>query len=174
MPDWTTHTIKANGLEIAYHRTDENSGKPALLLLHGYTDNGLCWTPVARFLEAEYDVIMPDARGHGHTRGPVANMAVELLASDAAAFIEALGLDRPTLLGHSMGGMQALALAANYPDRVRAAVLEDPPFMDADNFMPTPEEQSQLEQDAREAALFRQRPLDERIAQCRIENPGWP
>jgi N-formylmaleamate deformylase len=173
MPEWTTHTIEANGLEIAYHRTGENSGKPPLLLLHGYTDNGLCWTPVARYFAPDYDVIMPDARGHGHTRGPVENMAVDLLAADAAAFIEALGLDRPAVLGHSMGGMQTLALAANYPDLVRAAILEDPPFMEADSFTLSPEEEAQLELDAREAALFRQRPLEERIAQGRADNPNW-
>lgn len=174
MPDWTDQVIEANGLEIAYHRTGENSSKPPLLLLHGYTDNGLCWTPVARHFESNYDVIMPDARGHGQTRGPVENMAVDLLAADAAAFIDALGLDKPAVLGHSMGGMQALALAANYPDRVRATVLEDPPFMHAESFTPSPEEEAQLALDAREAALFRQRPLEERIAQCRAENPGWP
>lgn len=173
MPDWSTQFINANDLEIAYHRTGENTGKPPLVLLHGYTDNGLCWTPVARYFEPDYDVIMPDARGHGHTRGPVENMAVDLLAEDAAAFIRALRLDRPAVLGHSMGGMQTLALAANYPDLVRAAVLEDPPFMDAESFTPSPEEQVQLEQEAVDAIAFRRKPLEERIAQCRGENPGW-
>lgn len=173
MRDWSAHTIKANGLEVAYHRTGENSGKPPLLLLHGYTDNGLCWTPVASYFEQDYDVIMPDARGHGQTRGPIGDMAVDLLAADAAAFIKALGLQKPAVLGHSMGGMQSLALAANEPDLLRAAVLEDPPFMDATSFTPSPEERAQLEQDARDAMLFRQRPLEERIAQCRAENPGW-
>lgn len=173
MPEWSTYTIEANGLDVAYHRTGANNGKPPLLLLHGYTDNGLCWTAVARHFEPDYDVIMPDARGHGQTRGPVENMAVDLLAADAAALIEALNLNRPAVLGHSMGGMQALALAANHPDLVRAAVLEDPPFMDAESFTPSPEERAQLEQDARDAALFRQRPLEERIAQCHADNPGW-
>lgn len=173
MSDWTTRTATANGLEIAYHRTGENSGKPPLVLLHGYTDNGLCWTPVARHFETEYDVIMPDARGHGQTRGPVENMAVDLLAADAAAFIKALGLERPAVLGHSMGGMQTLALAANHPELLRAAVLEDPPFMDAESFTPSPDEQAQLEQDARDSLAFRQRSLQERIAQGRADNPGW-
>jgi pimeloyl-ACP methyl ester carboxylesterase len=43
---------------------------PPLLLAHGYTDSGLYWTRVARALEADYNVIMPDARGHGQTPGP--------------------------------------------------------------------------------------------------------
>ena len=45
--------------------------------------------------------------------------------------------------------------------------------MDANDFTPSPEEQAQLKQDARDAAAFRNRPLEERIAQCRTENPGW-
>lgn len=174
MQELNKQIIEANGLEVAYHRTGENSGKPPLLLLHGYTDSGLCWTAVANYFEPEYDVIMPDARGHGWTRGPVENMAVNLLAADAAAFIVALGLNQTAVIGHSMGGMQALALAANHPDLIRAAVLEDPPFMEAESFIPSPEEDAQLVQDARDAAAFRQRPLEERIAQCRTDNPGWP
>jgi len=174
MPDWTPRMVSANDLEIAYHRTGENSGKPPLVLLHGYTDSGLCWTAVARYFESHYDVIMPDARGHGQTYGPIENVAVELLAADTAAFIRALGLDQPAVLGHSMGGMQTLALAASYPDLVRAAVLEDPPFMDAELFTPSPDEQAQLEQDARDALAFRVKPLEERIAQGRTDNPGWP
>lgn len=173
MQDWNKQIVEANGIEIAYHRSGENSGKPPLLLLHGYTDNGLCWTAVAHHFESTYDVIMPDARGHGQTRGPVGNMAVDLLAEDAASFINALGLHRPAVLGHSMGGMQTLALAANFPDLVRGAILEDPPFMDSDTFAPSEEEQAQLEADAREATAFRKRPLEERIAQCRADNPGW-
>jgi pimeloyl-ACP methyl ester carboxylesterase len=173
MPDWTTNTVKANGLEIAYHRTGESTEKPPLVLLHGYTDNSLCWTPVARYFEGEYDVIMPDARGHGQTSGPIENMAVDLLAADTAAFIKALGLKRPAVFGHSMGGMQTLALVADFPDLVRAAVLEDPPFMDAESFTPSSDEQAQLEQDAHDALAFRQRTLQERIAQGHADNPGW-
>ena len=87
----------ANDLKVFYHRG--NNGKIPLLLLHGYTDNGLCWSRVADDLAATYDVIMPDARGHGRTQGPVHNFSYEQLGQDAQAFIEALELVRPFLFG---------------------------------------------------------------------------
>ena len=54
----------ANGIRLHYYRTGDGT-KPAVVLCHGFSDSGLCWTPVARQLEADYDVIMLDARGHG-------------------------------------------------------------------------------------------------------------
>ena len=68
MSEWSEGFIKANDLNIHYHRTG-GTGKTPLILLHGVMDNGLCWTPVARDLQAQFDVIMPDARGHGLTGG---------------------------------------------------------------------------------------------------------
>lgn len=174
MSEWAEGVITANRLEIAYHRTGSGSGKPPLVLLHGYTDNGLCWSPLARDLEKTFDVIMPDARGHGHTRGPVDDMRIDLLAEDAAAFIREMRLEKPFIFGHSMGAMTALALAANYPDRVRAAVLEDPPFKATFPFVPPPEEAEMLQRDAQEGLAFQLLPLEEREAVCRRDNPNWP
>src|SRR5882672_8468662 len=68
MPEWFSGDIVANGLRIHYSRT--GGDKPALVLSHGATDSGLCWTRVARALEADYDVILPDARGHGLSDAP--------------------------------------------------------------------------------------------------------
>jgi N-formylmaleamate deformylase len=53
---------------IHYLRT--GGSKPPLILLHGLTGNGACWNPVARFLESNFDVLMPDARGHGKSSAP--------------------------------------------------------------------------------------------------------
>ena len=66
--DWQSGDIETNGIRMHYHRT--GGDKPALVLSHGATDSGLCWTRVARVLEADYDVIMPDARGHGRSDAP--------------------------------------------------------------------------------------------------------
>src|SRR5947209_8586918 len=126
---WSEGRVKANGITIHYHRTG-GAGKPPVLLLHGITDNGLCWTRVARSLEESYDLVMPDARGHGQSDGPAGGFSIDLLAEDAAALIRALELGRPALYGHSMGAITAAALAARHPDLARTLVLEDPPFMD--------------------------------------------
>ena len=171
--EWSQGVVEANGLRIAYHRAGSGGEKPPLLLLHGYTDSARVWARMAHDLEDQYDVIFPDARGHGQTAGPVSNMNIDLLARDAAALLRALGLGQSFLYGHSMGAMTALAVAVNEPDRVRAAVLEDPPFRLPDPYVTSPEEAQELQQMARDDLAFQQRTLEERLAQGRAEHPHW-
>lgn len=170
MDEWSTGLVTANGLQVFYHRSGPTRGKPSLVLLHGITDNGLCWSRVARHLEAAYDVIMPDARGHGRTIGPVNGLAFDVLAQDVAALVQNLKLERPYLFGHSMGAMTALEVAANHPDLVSAAVLEDPPFRDHN---PSPAERARLRENAQAGLAFRSLPLADRLARGRADNPGW-
>ena len=101
--------------------------KPPVVLAHGFSDDGLCWTPVAEALEADYDVVMVDARGHGRSDAPEQGYGSAEHANDLAGVIAALGLQRPAVLGHSMGAVSTLALAGLYPDLPRAILLEDPP-----------------------------------------------
>ena len=119
--------LSTNGVAIYYHRSRSND-QPPILLLHGITDSGLCWSRVARDLDG--DIVMTDARGHGRSSDPGTEFSLALLAADAAAVIEALHLERPFVYGHSMGAITAAFLAATYPDLVRAIVLEDPPLAD--------------------------------------------
>ena len=65
--------------------------------------DGLTWTRLAKALEEEYEVIMPDARGHGRSDGGLRDVTAKTLAEDVAALIGALGVERPFVLGHSMG-----------------------------------------------------------------------
>jgi pimeloyl-ACP methyl ester carboxylesterase len=60
-------------------------------LAHGFSDDGLCWTPVTQALEAAYDVIMVDARGHGRSDAPDAGYNPTVMADDLAGVITALG-----------------------------------------------------------------------------------
>jgi len=129
MSTWLDDYVQTNGIRVHYYRT--GGSKPPLLLLHGITDSGLCWTRVARALEQDYDVIMLDARGHGFSDGPDTGFSTETLATDVAGVIEALQIPQPYVLGHSMGGATAVALAARYPKLVRATLLEDPPWREA-------------------------------------------
>ena len=123
MGNWRSDHVTANGIKMHYTRTGGDG--PPVVLCHGSTDNGLCWTPVARALEADYDVVMPDARGHGLTDAPESGYDVATRAADLAAFVAALGLERPVVGGHSMGASTTLCFAAGHPDMLRAAVLED-------------------------------------------------
>ena len=68
MTEWSPDDVIANGIRNHYYRT--GGDKPPLLLVHGFTDNGLCWTRLARVLQRDYDIIMPDARGHGLSEAP--------------------------------------------------------------------------------------------------------
>jgi N-formylmaleamate deformylase len=116
--------VVANGIRIHYHRTGGN--KPQVLLLHGLTDNGACWTPVIDALKDDYDCIAPDARGHGLSDAPAHGYAPADHAADAAGLIQSLKLDRPAVMGHSMGGAVAAVLASQHPELVRAVIAEDP------------------------------------------------
>ena len=122
---WTSGDVATNGIRMHYYRT--GGGKPPLVLAHGATDDGLCWTRVARALESDYDVIMPDARGHGLSDAPANGYSSQDHAADLAGLIGALELKTPAIGGHSMGAAATLRLVADYPDLVRGAFLEDPP-----------------------------------------------
>jgi pimeloyl-ACP methyl ester carboxylesterase len=127
MTKWTTGTCQANGINIHYLRTGGN--KPPIVLLHGLMTNGMCWTPVARALEKNYDVVMPDARGHGNSSAPSQGYSYDILAADVLNLIEALRLTNPVLLGHSMGGLTAALAASQNPKQLRGLVLVDPTFL---------------------------------------------
>lgn len=127
MTSWITGVCETNGVGIHYLRT--GGPKPALVLLHGLTGSGACWTPVARALQADYDVVMPDARGHGGSSTPRAAYRYEDHASDVVHLFRDLGLARPMLLGHSMGGLTAALVASRKAGVLRALVLVDPTFL---------------------------------------------
>ena len=127
MTDWETGYCETNGIHIHYTRT--GGSKPPLLLLHGLTANGACWTALAHAIERDYDVIMPDARGHGKSSVPDYGYRYEDLANDVVGLIEALRLPPPILIGHSMGGMTAAVVASRNPKLLRCLILADPTFL---------------------------------------------
>ncbi len=127
MTSWMTGVCEANGIDIHYRRT--GGGKPPLVLLHGLMGSGACWAPLARALQGEYDVVMPDARGHGISSAPHHGYRYQDQASDVLALVRALGLAPPILLGHSMGGMTAAVVASRGGGVIRGLILADPTFL---------------------------------------------
>jgi len=123
---WTSGDVKANGITLHYYRTG-NGSLPPMVLSHGYTDNGLCWTDLAHAMEGKYDVIMYDLRGHGLSDAPAAGYDINDNVSDIVGLIKALKLEHPVIIGHSLGGSIAAVVAAKYPDIPKKAVLIDPP-----------------------------------------------
>jgi len=134
MTIWTSGNVEVDGLRLHYTRT--GGDKPQVVLVHGFSDDGLCWTPVAEALEGDYDLIMVDARGHGRSDGPEQGYGPQEMAGDLAGAIAELGLQRPAVLGHSMGAATALVLAGTRPELVGAILLEDPPAWWAPSFDP--------------------------------------
>lgn len=127
LAEWITGRCKANGTELHYLRT--GGDKPPVVLLHGLTANGACWTPLARALESDYDVVMPDARGHGGSPASANGYRYDVLAADVVGLMDALGITAPFLLGHSMGGLTAAVVASQNPRRLRGLLLVDPTFL---------------------------------------------
>lgn len=172
MSHWFEGHVLANDVRIHYYRTG-NSAKPPLLLLHGFTDAGLCWTAVAKQLEADYDVIMPDARGHGFSGAATNGFTTELLVSDVATLIQTLQLPPVALLGHSMGAHTAAHVTRQHPALVRSVMLEDPPWRGFEAAPLSSEEESGMEQWATNMRELQKQPLAERMEDAAEFNPQW-
>jgi pimeloyl-ACP methyl ester carboxylesterase len=111
----------ANGLRLVYVELGNPKGEP-LLLLHGYTDTSRSWSLLVPYL-GKYRLLIPDQRGHGAADAPECCYGTSQYAFDAKLFMDALGVDRAAVAGHSMGSMVAITIAAEYPDRVSSIVL---------------------------------------------------
>jgi N-formylmaleamate deformylase len=127
--NWIDGNCAANGVDIHYLRTGGRKGP--LVLLHGLTASGACRLPLARAFAGEYDVVMPDARGHGTSTAPSDGYRYEDHAGDVVGLIQGLGLAAPVLLGHSMGGMTATVVASRLGTAIRGVILADPTFSSA-------------------------------------------
>lgn len=121
-------TVEVNGVRLAYRRA--GGDKPPAVLLHGLMGSSAVWTPVARVLSTELEVITPDARGHGDSSAPDGPYRYDDLAADVVGLIGELGLHAPVLVGHSMGGMTAALAATRLGPALRGLVLLDPTFLD--------------------------------------------
>ncbi|MCJ7548348.1 MAG: alpha/beta hydrolase [Anaerolineae bacterium] len=167
MAEWAKGDVIANGVRLHYHRT--GGDKPALVLSHSATDNGLYWTRVARALEQDYDVIMYDQRGHGLSDAPESGYDFENQAVDLAGLIAALDLKRPRAIGHSGGAAIVAAVAANYPDLLTCVILEDPPWGTGGG-----EWDSQIVGMRQWFLSLGPKTREELIVGRRASSPGWP
>jgi pimeloyl-ACP methyl ester carboxylesterase len=103
-----------------------NAGRPALCFLHGGSAHAHWFDFVTPAFTERFHVLALDQRGHGESQWaePPA-YATENFAADLLGFIDALGLERVALIGHSMGGHNAMSFAAWHPERVSALVIVD-------------------------------------------------
>ncbi len=170
MAEWQRGKVAANGINLAYTRT--GGEKPPMLLAHGMTDNGLCWRRAAEIMQQYFDVIMLDARGHGESDAPETGYSAADHVADMVGVIEALELEEPVVMGHSMGATSLAILAAEHPDLISCAILEDPVWRIDEERDPQELEAMRLQ---RVQALEAQKKLEpyDILMRGRINNPGW-
>jgi N-formylmaleamate deformylase len=167
MTNWKDGFVESNGITMHYIRT--GGDKPQVVLCHGFSDNGACWTLLAKSLEDDYDVYMIDARCHGQSSAPQTGNDAETRADDLAGFVEALGLEKPAVAGHSMGAQYTQSFAAKHPHLLRGLILEDPPWVDPKAGPPRHRGKGWKEM----FQAFKEQSLEEGIAACEAEHPNW-
>ena len=119
--EWTTEVkgigaySEVNGINLYYET--HGSGRP-MILLHGGLGSGEMFGPILPALAKEHQVIAVDLQGHGRTADIDRPIDIRLMADDIAALIDQLGLEKPDVVGYSLGGGVALQTAAKYPDKI--------------------------------------------------------
>jgi pimeloyl-ACP methyl ester carboxylesterase len=171
MVTWTATEVRSNGIRLHVERT--GGPRPPLVLLHGFTDDGRCWIPVAEAFADAYEVITIDARGHGRSEAPDDGWRLEDTAGDVVTVIGELGLERPVILGHSLGAVTAMAVAGLHPDLPSAIVLEDPPALWL-RAGPTPDDADHARSATAGIAALKRLTRDELRHEAVTQNPGWP
>jgi pimeloyl-ACP methyl ester carboxylesterase len=173
MASWYEGDIEVANLRLHYIRT--GGEKPPVVLAHGFSDDILCWTPVAQILATEYDVVMVDARGHGRSAAPEQGYSLMDHARDIAGVIKGLELNGPAVLGHSMGGATAMVLAGAYPDVPSAILVEDAKAFGMKSSAPTQPSQEQ-QTDEEQKSKEHQVRMDAWITGLRVkhEKSCWP
>ena len=110
-------TLDRDGVALAYD--ERGSGDPPLLLIHGILCNRSHLAPQFDHFSARHRPVTVDLRGHGESGSPDQEYTIDGFADDVGWIAAQLGLDRPVLVGWSLGGIVALAVASDHPDSSR-------------------------------------------------------
>jgi pimeloyl-ACP methyl ester carboxylesterase len=118
--DRPSTTVRVNDIEMHYQIV--GSGEP-LLLLHGFGGCGHDWQPFTQALAKQFQVIIPDLRGHGWSTNPAKTFTHRQSATDVLSLLDHLTLKRVRAMGISTGGMTLLHMATRQPEQIDAMVL---------------------------------------------------
>jgi pimeloyl-ACP methyl ester carboxylesterase len=188
---WSDGYIYANGVRIHYYHAVPATGKPVIVMVHGITDIGLCWTTLIWKLQDAYDIYMVDTRGHGLSDPFTSTDDSSTLVNDVVGFVQAMNFEKPILMGHSMGAATVMRLGAEFPDMAKAIIMLDPFLRPIGSGTPPRPERSVPSNTQKEKApasdnlsvsmfgspemLVAQNnySFDDLIATCRRQSPKW-
>lgn len=119
------YNIHANG--IRHHLLHYPGDGPQMLLIPGITSPAITWGFVAERLAERFDLHVLDVRGRGLSEAGDLDYSLDAMADDVLALVQAIGLTKPLLLGHSMGARTAIRAATKDPSQLGGLVLVDPP-----------------------------------------------
>lgn len=121
------YTVAVGDLDIAYLRNHQTVDGDTIVMIHGFGANKDNWTRLAGHLTDDFNVYAIDLPGHGNSSKPLGiGYRLEDQAGYVAKILEALSVDDAHIMGNSMGGAITALYAANYPGKVKSAVLFDP------------------------------------------------
>ena len=129
--------IESNGIEL-YYETYGGTGKP-LVLISGLGYSLWQWHKMVPFLAEYFQVITFDNRGVGQSDKPAGPYNAQMLAADTAGLLDALGIEKAIIMGHSMGGFIAQAMALDFPPKVEKLILCSTNFGGPHSIPVTPE-----------------------------------
>lgn len=116
------NVVLPDGVSLAYVPMGDPAGQ-AVVLIHGYTDSARDWVPLVPYLSTRFRMILVDLRGHGRSDKPECCYTRWDFAYDVKLLLDALGVERADLVGHSLGSIIAQSFAENWPQHARRVVL---------------------------------------------------
>src|SRR3954466_7341731 len=119
----TVKTLRGNGNDVHYDEAGADTGGPVVVLIHGIASRASQWHGVMADLGETCHVIAPDLLGHGESAKPRGDYSLGAHACGVRDLLAALGHDRVTLVGHSLGGGIAMQFPYQFPERVERLVL---------------------------------------------------
>jgi pimeloyl-ACP methyl ester carboxylesterase len=126
-----TETLKSvktpDGVTLRY--VDTGAGDPPLVFVHGWCCSRVHWREQVPHFAKKHRVIALDQRGHGESDKPDQDYGIPGFVDDLALLIDEVGLRKPVIVGHSMGGAIAMNLARKHPELTRAIVMVDSPIV---------------------------------------------
>ena len=174
IPDgWSDGYVYANGIRIHYYHAVPAPEKPVIVMVHGVTDIGLSWTTLTWKLQASYDIYMLDARGHGLSDPFTCSDDGETLIKDVVGAVKALNINKPILMGHSMGAATVMRVGAEYPDLARAIIMLDPFLIPFKPDTSKSQKKFSMFVEPEKQVAGNNQNYNDLVAKGHLENPKW-